>query len=101
MQLLEKAARILEQPICDHCLGRQFSQLLSGYTDAERGTLLRTLVAMSIDKEDYNGHVDLANLPAPTFHNLVVAKKKPAKCSVCDGLFDKFSKFADKTAAAT
>ena len=23
--------------ICDHCLGRQFSKILSGYTNKERG----------------------------------------------------------------
>lgn len=36
--------------VCDNCLGRQFGQLLSGYTNKERGTAIRTVLAMSMER---------------------------------------------------
>ena len=59
MQIQEKAQRILQQPVCDRCLGRQFAQLLSGFTNEQRGHMLRTLVAMSVDKEHGGGDIDI------------------------------------------
>ena len=41
--------KILEANLCDSCLGRQFGQLLSGYTNSERGKFLRAFAATAID----------------------------------------------------
>ena len=54
MNIIEKAEIILRKYVCDNCLGRQFGQLLSGYDNAHRGRLIRSTVAMSIDKEKLN-----------------------------------------------
>lgn len=70
MQIQEKAHRILSQAVCDRCLGRQFAQLLSGYDNEERGQLVRTLTAMSIDKEGYSGTMDMSNFTGFKFHKL-------------------------------
>lgn len=99
MQIQEKAHRILRQPVCDACLGRQFAQLLTGYTNVQRGRLLRTLVAMSIDKEDYFGDLDMSNFHGFGFHKLPL-KTERKKCSVCEDVFDGLEKIADKVAKA-
>ena len=41
--------KILEANLCDSCMGRQFGQLLSGYTNSERGKFLRAFAATAID----------------------------------------------------
>jgi len=99
MNILEKARLVLEQPICDHCLGRQFGQLLSGYTNAERGRSLRAMVAMSIDKdklENEDKKIDLSNLSDTKFHHLSAEKPEPKSCSLCHGAFAKLDKMAAK-----
>ncbi|MBI4174092.1 MAG: tRNA pseudouridine(54/55) synthase Pus10 [Candidatus Aenigmarchaeota archaeon] len=101
MQIQEKAHRILQQPVCDNCLGRQFAQLLSGLTNKERGRLLRTLIAMSADKEHYEGDIDLHNFHGFKFHKLEPKSAlERKKCHVCEGVFDNLDKLADKIAAA-
>ena len=89
MDILEKGKRILKEPICNNCLGRQFAQLLSGYTNKERGEMIRIIVGFSIDKEE-KPDVDLGNFAGFRFHNLDIKKygaKKKGKCSICDGFF--------------
>ena len=84
-------------------MGRQFAQLLSGYTNVERGRLLRTLIAMSIDKEDYSGDLDMSNFHGYKFHKLDIKSVHDAKassrvCWVCEDVFDNLDKIADKVA---
>lgn len=100
MNLLEKASKILAQPVCDHCLGRQFGQLLSGFRNEERGRIVRTIAAMAVDKEDYKGDMDFSNFTGYSFHNLEL-KEVPAakKCSVCFGLFESMQKWLKKIEA--
>lgn len=89
--------KTLSQPVCDHCLGRQFGQLLSGFTNDQRGRMLRTLTAMSVDVEDYRGDADFSNFIGYSFHNLELKEKiVPKECSVCFGLFEDLSKWLGK-----
>jgi tRNA pseudouridine synthase 10 len=47
MGVVEKATALLEQyPLCDHCLGRQFSMLGHGLTNGERGTAIKRLLVL-------------------------------------------------------
>ena len=47
MEILEKALRMLEKySLCDQCLGRQFALLGYKMDNAERGGLIKTLLAM-------------------------------------------------------
>ncbi len=96
MDILEKTQKILMQPVCDSCLGRQFAQLLSGYTNGERGKILRTIAAMSIDKEKHSTDMDVSNFAGYTFHNLETAAQSPGTCTVCSGLFGGMEKWAKK-----
>ena len=44
--LLEKASKALETPLCDHCLGRLFARSGWGLTNQERGKSLRITLAL-------------------------------------------------------
>ncbi len=96
VNVLEKAQKILTEPVCDHCLGRQFAQLMSGLTNIERGSLLRTAAAMSIDIENYSGSIDLSNFHEFKFHNFETQKYAQKKCAVCADLFDNLPKWVQK-----
>lgn len=97
MDILEKATKILKQPICDNCLGRQFAQLLHGYSNEKRGKIMRTAVAMSIDMEDYDiSKLEISNFADFEFHNLELAAKKQKKCSLCNNFFENLDPWVDK-----
>ena len=98
--VLEKALKILQQPVCDHCLGRQFAQLLSGYGNEERGRVIRAAAAMSIDQEEAPEGVDMSNFSGLKFHNLEAAMPAGKKCSVCGGLFPGLGKWAERIRSA-
>jgi tRNA pseudouridine synthase 10 len=73
--LLEKARQLLsEGEICDHCLGRAFSQRGSGLRNAERGRALRICICL----ED---HTLLKPLPG---------------CWVCGGAFEQVERWAHR-----
>jgi tRNA pseudouridine synthase 10 len=91
---MEKAVKILRQPICDSCLGRQYAQLLTGYSNRERGRIVRTLAAMHIDREDAKHELDMSNFHEYDFHNLEMLKPARKKCSVCDDLLENVDKLA-------
>lgn len=96
MDALEKAKKILVQPVCDHCLGRQFAQLLSGYGNSERGLLLRTLAAMGIDNEKESVDMDMSNFSGFKFHNLDAKLSKERKCEICNNFFACIDKWVSK-----
>ena len=92
MRLLEKVVEILKDGyVCDRCLGRQFSQLLSGLSNEERGRILRYYLAMLIDS-GLEVKVNKTNFYGIKFHNRKVKVRKPKKCSVCLGIFDELKK---------
>ena len=68
--MLERAAKVLEEPVCDHCLGRQFAQLLSGYANNERGRILRKAIAVAIDSSSIEAKINPSNFHDFRFHNL-------------------------------
>ncbi len=47
MEVVEKATALLEQyPLCDYCLGRQFSMLGHGLTNGDRGKAIKRLLVL-------------------------------------------------------
>jgi len=97
----ERVAKIMSKHyVCDSCTGRQFGQLLSGYTNAERGRVLRTAVAFAIDAGQ-KIEAEPSNFFGYKFRqnkDFASAVKKPGKCRVCDGLFEKIDTFAERIA---
>lgn len=112
MKIMDKVGLILKQGyICDHCLGRQFAQLLEGYSNDERGRILRKAFFMSADAE-MKIDIDESNI-TERFHSEELKKeelkkeelkkdmkqpKKRAKekCTVCNGLFDNLGNWLNK-----
>ncbi|MEA1998805.1 MAG: tRNA pseudouridine(54/55) synthase Pus10 [Euryarchaeota archaeon] len=64
---------ILEGPICDNCLGRQFAKISSGLTNEKRGEILRSILR---------------------------AELKEGKCWLCNGLFVNFEAWVLKALEA-
>jgi tRNA pseudouridine synthase 10 len=95
MEILDIAKKILQKGYaCDHCLGRQFAQLLSGFTNEERGRAIRLVLAMQHNIQPLD--VDTTNFHNFKFRNLKVKKQKPGKCYVCNNVFEKFEKFENQ-----
>jgi tRNA pseudouridine synthase 10 len=77
--LVEKARQLLsEGDLCDHCLGRAFSQLGRGLRNVQRGKALRTVLNME-------GHVFVEN---------------EQSCRVCGGVFAQVRSWAERAVAA-
>lgn len=92
----QKAIEILKNDfVCDNCLGRQFANLLSGFSNEERGRIVRLYLAMA---RDAGGEINIeeSNFYGFNFHNINIAQKKPKKCSVCGGALEKIKKKAQK-----
>ena len=88
--MLNKVAKVLEKPVCDHCLGRQFAKLLSGSTNEKRGEVLRSALAFALDAGLVETNVDLSNFKNFTFHNNLKQEEFSShkfSCSVCDNFF--------------
>ena len=90
--MTEEIVKILEKNLCNHCLGRQFSQLLIGYKNEEKGKIIRTFMAIMIDGK----LIDYSKINSKNFYgfkfrqNKEFAKNlKKEKCWLCNNLFDK------------
>jgi len=100
--MLKKVARILEMKVCDACLGRQFAKLLTGYTNEERGKILRNALAFELD----NKSIDHSKIDMSNFHNIKFRENKELEhkdgfsCDICGGFFqhgiEKYAKEALK-----
>ena len=60
------ALKIMEQPVCDSCLGRQFGQVSTGMTNLDRGNILRKLLG----------------------------SKEPKKCYICGDIFKRLERYS-------
>ncbi|MCD6477905.1 MAG: tRNA pseudouridine(54/55) synthase Pus10 [Candidatus Aenigmarchaeota archaeon] len=94
--VLKKAVEILKLGyVCDHCLGRQFAQLLRGYENEERGKIIRNFLALVLDaKEKYD--IDMSNFEGINFRFKEAKEKKNKRCVVCKNLFDGLDEYVKK-----
>ncbi|MEM5773029.1 MAG: tRNA pseudouridine(54/55) synthase Pus10 [Candidatus Aenigmatarchaeota archaeon] len=89
MKVEEKVIEILKDGfVCDNCLGRFFAELLSGFSNKERGRILRNYIAFLIDSGE-KVEVDLSNFYGIKFRNLKLEIKEPKSCKICQNFFDK------------
>jgi tRNA pseudouridine synthase 10 len=86
MKVEEKAIEILEQPVCNSCLGRQFGSLLSGFSNEQRGKTIRQYIAFLIDSGE-KIDVDWSNFYGIKFRNVKIKPEKPEKCELCKNFF--------------
>ena len=75
--------------ICDHCLGRQFSKILSGYTNKERGFSIRTFIKMSLYESKEIDTIDDVNI----LKNM--SSESNSKCWVCQDIFKELDKWKE------
>jgi len=84
--------------ICDSCLGRCMSQLLSGYSNEQRGKIIRQFVAFLVDSGE-KIDVDLSNFYGIKFRNAKIKPEKPKECKLCKNFFlEKMDDAAKKVA---
>ncbi|NOQ56355.1 MAG: tRNA pseudouridine(54/55) synthase Pus10 [Nanohaloarchaea archaeon] len=96
MIIIDLASKILADGyVCDHCLGRQFAKLLSGYTNKERGRVVRTAVCFALETGD-KIKIDPVNLQGFKFRNYKVKKTKVTECKVCEDIFLKVPEKAER-----
>ena len=88
--------KIFDKPICDNCLGRLRAQLLTGYSNDERGKVIRDFIASSIDGKTFDiKNIDKSNFSGYKFRNMKL-KSKTKKCYYCDDFFKNIDKFVKK-----
>lgn len=88
--------KVFEKNLCDHCLGRLYSGLLTGFTNEQRGEAIRKYVAMMIDAKLVDStNMNLANFHGFRFRNGLKAGKED-QCWLCHDLFDDLDKFANE-----
>ncbi|MEM7826541.1 MAG: tRNA pseudouridine(54/55) synthase Pus10 [Candidatus Aenigmatarchaeota archaeon] len=88
MKIEEKVVEILKEGfVCDNCLGRFFAELLSGFSNKERGRILRNYLAFLIDSGE-RIDVDLSNFYGIKFRNVKLEIKELEKCKVCQNFFE-------------
>jgi len=92
MKIQQKLEKILQKPVCDNCLGRQFSKLLSGFSNEQRGKILRKYAAFLLDAGEID--VDSSNFYDIKFYNRKIKPKTPKKCYLCGDLFLELKKKA-------
>ena len=85
--ILTTAKRIISLgPICDSCLGRQFAMLATGFTNAERGRSLKSVLAMQACADDDRAFLEeLAPSFLPARLKLGRKGEDDSPCSVCLG----------------
>ncbi|MFB6191225.1 MAG: tRNA pseudouridine(54/55) synthase Pus10 [Candidatus Nanohaloarchaea archaeon] len=81
MNAREKRDALLEEDLCDHCLGRQFAQLGHGLENYERGALAREIEELAED--DFVRE----NIPGDA--------SPGGSCGVCKGVFDELDDWVE------
>jgi len=88
--MIESVLKILDKNLCDHCLGRQIAQLVSGMKNEERGKSFRSVIAMMIDGKI----IDYSKINPNNFYGFRFRQSKDfenihkEKCWLCNDLFD-------------
>jgi len=90
--VIERIGKILEKKVCDNCLGRQFSQLLTGTTNRERGRALRFFAAMLYEAGELK-NVDESNFIGFEFRTKKIKTSKK-RCWLCDDIFENLERFS-------
>ncbi len=94
--VLDKARIVLSTGcVCDNCLGRQFAQLLTGFSNKERGETLRRALAFEQELKE-NKKIDKSNFHDFKFRHAKIKDSKKKTCHVCEGIFEKIGVIVDK-----
>ena len=72
--------------VCNNCLGRSIAGLLSGFSNEQRGKIIRQYIAFLIDSGE-KVDVNLSNFYGIRFRNVKIKSEKPEKCKLCKNFF--------------
>lgn len=95
--MIKTAKKIMRKfLICDHCLGRQFGQLLTGMSNQERGRAIRTALAMEYEMKPFK-------VKEGNFFGVGLRKEKQPKrtCEICGDIFSEFQRFEKEIRKST
>jgi tRNA pseudouridine synthase 10 len=81
LSVKEKRDLLIDEDLCDHCLGRQFAQLGHGLENYERGAIAR-----EIDNLDEDSFVR-ENIPGTA--------EVGGECHICKGVFEDLEKYTE------
>lgn len=100
MDIFNTAKLIIQEgPICDHCMGRQFAQLSTGLTNAQRGNSIKLILSMEahqIQKEKNDDFFLNELITSNSFaRKILKIDGNDERCWVCLGLFDELDKWAN------
>ncbi len=104
MEMKEILRHAFSKPICDNCLGRIFAQLLTGFSNAERGRILRAVGAFLLETGEIDqNEVEISNFRNFKFNyrkelNEAVKRAKAKKCHFCGNLFEHLDHIAKRIA---
>ncbi len=76
-----KRDRLLEENLCDHCLGRQFAKLGHGLENWERGAIARRIE--DLDEDSF------------IRDNIPETAEEGGECGICNGVFEKLEHWTD------
>lgn len=87
MKIIESViAALKEDYLCDNCLGRLNAGLLSGYSNEQRGKIMREFLAFLIDSGE-KIEVNNSNFYGMKFRNLKLKPENPGRCRICNNFF--------------
>ncbi len=93
--LIDIAKDILKNKhLCNHCLGRQFAQILSGLTNEERGKFVRHVLAFEYSVKPFP--IDISNFYGLDFRSKKIQTKQK-KCDICNDIFKTLDILLEKT----
>ncbi len=87
MRIEEKAIEMMKDSfVCNNCLGRSIAGLLSGFSNEQRGKIIRQYIAFLIDSGE-KVDANLSNFYGIRFRNVKIKSEKPEKCKLCKNFF--------------
>jgi len=105
LTIQEKAIQILSKyPLCDYCLGRQFSHAATGTTNQERGKAIKTVLSMEYSKpfvEENISHLQMIarsgfEIARKTLEKKEIIAEKTQECYLCENMLDKIDELLPK-----
>lgn len=90
-KILAIAKNLIQKPLCNHCLGRQFARLGYNLTNEKRGIAIKIVLTM---ESELNKNAELLQKLAMTseFTREITEKQT---CYICNNLFDETEKFSN------
>ena len=104
MTLQEKALTLLrDYPLCDYCLGRQFSNLATGTTNLNRGKTIKDFLAMEFSAVFADNQIEVlqnlsrsgSELAKKYLTKKEILADETTKCYICEDSLEKIEELAN------